>query len=175
MLDWLRPARWTARETVIVLAPGVICLALAGLILAEVDAAPAMPEDPRPARSSPVGTNAGPAEQDFTLPPIEALAEVTNRPLFSRTRRPPEQAEEALGQVEEFVLAGIVVSASDRIALIRHGQPIKIARLKEGQSIEGWTVRSIAADRVLIENAGSEHELRLSKKSARGDLVRTPG
>ena len=73
VMKWLRPAHWTARETVIVLAPGVICLALAGLILAEIDAAPAAPEDSRPVRSTPVGTNAGTAEADFTLPPIEAL------------------------------------------------------------------------------------------------------
>jgi hypothetical protein len=172
---WMRLARWTLRETAIVAAPGIICVVLAVLVAVEtVDSSDPLDSLPPATHSSPNRSDGG-AERVFALPPIDAFAEVTNRPLFSPTRRPPEHAEDALGSTDELVLTGIVVSAFDRTALIRHGQPLKTARVREGQSIAGWTVRSISTDRVLIENAGTEHELRLGPKTPRDSVVRQPG
>lgn len=97
----------------------------------------------------------------FVLPPLARLAEVTARPLFSETRRPPlEAASSGDAQSAAFVLIGIVISADDRYALIAHGRPLHTDRATVGQELDGWTVRSILPDRVLFERGDRSLELK---------------
>lgn len=107
----------------------------------------------------------------FKLPPITAYAEVTERPLFSSTRQPPpvEAGQDLLGKSGSFVLLGIVLSAGGRAALVQHGHPVEIARLGEGQTVEGWTVQSILPDRIVLQHGATEVELKLK------DLPGAPG
>jgi general secretion pathway protein N len=99
---------------------------------------------------------------------------VTARPVFSSKRRPPppQAPAQAAAASDGLLLAGIVVTASERMALVLHGQPLKIARLREGETVDGWTVRSILADRIIVETATSSHELRLREKSRPGGAAR---
>jgi type II secretory pathway component PulC len=99
---------------------------------------------------------------------------VTDRPLFSPDRRPTADAGETRGSWSALVLAGIVVTPDSREVLIAHGNPSKIVHLQEGQSVDGWIVRSIAPDRVVVANGGDKHELRFlgkpeEERSARGN------
>ena len=146
-----------------------LCLALGAIIYAELgparDATPAAPAaaaagDPAPALP--------PQPSSFTLPPIETYAEVAQRPLFSPTRQPPppEAAQDALGKSSGFALIGIIIVEDGRIALIQHGRPPVLARLKEGQVVEGWTVQSILPDRVMLQHGATEHELKLRDRPA---------
>ncbi len=123
---------------------------------------PATP-DPPPL----VSPNPQPAS--FTLPPIETFAGVTERPLFSPTRQAPplQTQEETLGPLTSFVLTGVIISESGRTALIRHGQPPAIARVKEGQVIEGWTVQSVQPGGVTLQHAGAQTDLKLREQSTR--------
>jgi type II secretory pathway component PulC len=109
----------------------------------------------------------------FSLAPLASFSAVTDRPLFSPDRRPAPQASETLGSWSALVLAGIVVTPGSREVLIAHGNPAKIVHLQEGQSVDGWAVRSIDPDRVVVANGGEQHELRFGKRederSARGD------
>ncbi len=109
----------------------------------------------------------------FSLAPLASFSAVTDRPLFSPDRRPAPAASETLGSWSALVLAGIVVTPASREVLIAHGNPAKIVHLQEGQSVDGWTVRSIQPDRVVVANGGEQHELRFGKReeerSARGN------
>jgi general secretion pathway protein N len=109
----------------------------------------------------------------FSLAPLASFSAVTDRPLFSPDRRPAPEASETLGSWSALVLAGIVVAPASREVLIAHGNPTKIAHLQEGQSVDGWTVRTIEPDRVVVANGGEQHELRFGKRdderSARGN------
>jgi general secretion pathway protein N len=109
----------------------------------------------------------------FSLAPLASFSAVTDRPLFSPDRRPAPEASETLGSWSALVLAGIVVTPESREVLIAHGNPAKIVHLQEGQSVDGWAVRSIDPDRVVVANGGEQHELRFGKRederSARGN------
>jgi hypothetical protein len=98
----------------------------------------------------------------FTLPPLDNFSAVAERPLFSPDRQPSAQPGPAgTGAWSTLTLAGVIVTPDARQALIAHGQPKSIVHLREGQSVDGWTLRSIAADRVVVANGHEQHELRL--------------
>jgi hypothetical protein len=168
-----KAARWTVGEAAAVLAAAALCAVLASLVGNELAAplAGLPPVAPRAPTETTAGSGAA-ARPSFALRPIEAYAEVVARPIFSSTRRPAQESAQALAASDDLVLVGIVAAADARSAIILHGQPLKAVRLAEGQSIDGWTVRSILADRVVIENAGAVREMKLLEKSARGPARR---
>jgi hypothetical protein len=172
---WWNRHRWTSSETLAATGMAVICCALTGMIYAELDqqrvGPPGMPQPPASGAASSSAVTA-PSQVEFALRPYEAYSAVLARPVFSPTRQPPPEAEAVVAGSDDFVLSGIVSTAADRTALIRQGQPLKTVRLKEGQTIAGWTVRSIAADRILLENGGITRELTLREKSPRGNSGR---
>ena len=154
----------SARRGGAILVLLLVCLALAGLVYDELSS----PENDLPKPSLPAGAVAPvsmPKAEEVVpgLPPIETLAEVTDRPLFTATRRPPppDAVQENTGNASSFVLLGVVISKGERLAIIRHGRPPAAARLTEGQTIEGWTLQSIAPDRVVLKNADNEQSLKL--------------
>jgi general secretion pathway protein N len=168
---WWKRHRWTSSETLATTVMAAICCVLAALIYVELDEQPVRPlgmSPPGASGTSPGSTGSAPSQPEFALRPYEAYSAVLARPVFSPTRRPPPPAEAAVAGSDDFVLSGIVSTAADRTALIRTGQPLKTVRLKEGQTIVGWTVRSISADGVLIENGEITRELKLREKSQRG-------
>lgn len=123
-------------------------------------AAPVASDGAPPAR--PVAPGAG-----TSLPPVESYGEVTRRPLFSSTRQPaPPEAQEGSGKAGSLALVGIIIGDDGRTALIEHGQPAALVRLKEGQTIEGWTLKTILPDRVTLLGGGSQQELRFKDRSA---------
>jgi general secretion pathway protein N len=116
-----------------------------------------------------------------SLAPLSSFSAVTDRPLFSPDRRPAPQASETLGSWSALSLAGIIVTPESREVLIVHGNPAKLVHLQEGQSVDGWVVRAIEPDRVVVANGGEQHELRFlgkheDERSTRGNprRVTTP-
>ena len=142
----------------------LICLALAALVYDELSSPDNDLPKPALAAGAPAPVSLPKADEVAPgLPPMETLAEVTERPLFTATRRPPppDAVQENIGNASSFVLLGIVISKGERLAIVRHGRPPTAARLTEGQTIEGWTVQSIAPDRVVLKNADNEQSLKL--------------
>lgn len=121
--------------------------------------------------STPVGNAqaATPAPSDgvsFTMPSFESYDEVTRRPLFSPNRRAAVRT--AAGQAAKstsFVLAGVILSGDRRIALIQEANSPKLRHVDEGQEIDGWIVRSIDADKVLIDNGAVQEEIKLHRQA----------
>jgi general secretion pathway protein N len=166
---------WTRRRVTPAAAASLALAALCGVLLWLVGAELKAPsaELPLPAdRAAPPTGNALPAEPGFVPRSFDAYAQVTQRPVFSPTRRPPAETAPPVLQPGELVLAGIVGTEAERTALVLYGQPLKPVRLKEGQTVGGWTVRSILPDRILVEAAGTTRELRLRETSAQGLATR---
>ncbi|NNE84908.1 MAG: hypothetical protein HKN28_13170 [Alphaproteobacteria bacterium] len=90
------------------------------------------------------------------LPPIEALTETIERPLFREDRRPPtiEEEQQEVADVESglFTLIGIIVSPKQRLALVKVRGSQDVLQLSEGQKANGWTVLQISADDVIFES-----------------------
>ena len=84
----------------------------------------------------------------FSLPPIETFSETTERPLFLPDRRPPvfDETQEEVEDVESglFTLLGIIVSPTQRIALVKVRGSQEVLQLSEGQQANGWTVLQIS-------------------------------
>jgi type II secretory pathway component PulC len=90
------------------------------------------------------------------LPPIDALSETIERPLFREDRRPPtvEEEQQEAADVESglFTLVGIIVSPKQRLALVKVRGSQDVLQLSEGQQANGWTVLQISADEVIFES-----------------------
>lgn len=137
-----------------------LCCALATIIAVEFSGE-ASERAPPPAAAS--LRSLPPLPAAFGLPPLASYAEVAERPLFSAARRrPPEAAgQDLLGKSNSFVLVGVIISKAGRVALVQHGQSGELARLGEGQAVEGWTLQSILPDRVVLQHGATEYELKL--------------
>jgi hypothetical protein len=109
-----------------------------------------------------VGAGASPAlaqtpgRAPLDLPPIDALSETVERPLFRPDRRPPseEEAQEDIENAESglFSLVGIIVSPTQRIALVKVRGSQTVLQLSEGQQANGWTVLQIRPEEVIFES-----------------------
>ena len=149
-----RPGR-----TPLALAAG--CVALAGIIYVELDA----PDIEPPAKAA-VTVAQEPEKRSaespsFVMPPLRNFAGVLSRPLFSETRRPPRQPTgPADARDANFTLVGTILSAQERHALVEHGQPPHIERVKEGQEIDGWTVEQILPDRIVFGRGDTHVEIK---------------
>lgn len=102
----------------------------------------------------------------FVMPPLASYDEVTARPLFSVTRRPAAIARQASAAMSSLTLAGVAISRDGRVALIRQDKSTSLTRAREGQQVGGWTVQSIAADRVVVSNGAAQAELKLHEDRA---------
>jgi hypothetical protein len=152
----------TRMQRITIVALALICLGLAAILDLEwqaplaADGLPATPD----AKAARIADESPPPR--FSLPPIENFAAVTARPLFIQDRRPvAESASGSVGPWSSLTLAGIVIAPGSREALIRHGTPATVVHLREGQTVDGWTLRSILSDRVVLSNGAERHELRL--------------
>ena len=94
----------------------------------------------------------------ISLPPAATFAELSQRPLFSQSRRPepPDRGRPGPPPARpNLALLGIVMSGNTHYALIRHGNPPKLEPLAEGQSIEGWQIQTIGNDHVTLTSGSA--------------------
>jgi len=145
------------RRVVPVLA--VLCVALAVTIYRELTR-PII--GAVPAASRHLAAQAAARTPTFTMPPVDAYADVVARPLFSPTRRPPLKA--APGRTSDFRLVGTIISATGRDALLAHGAPPKVTQISQGGSLAGWTVKAIEADHVILVQDGRMAVVAISAK-----------
>lgn len=151
-------------------ALAVLCLMLAALIALEV----VWPFEVR-GRAG-VGSDkkwqAPVSGQDFRLPELESFADVIERPLFLKSRRPappkvgPEGvASAADGRLGQYALAGVVITPDERFVLLRATRDNKFHRVADGQDFEGWTVQAIEGEEVVFGREGAEERLPLLRKT----------
>lgn len=95
---------------------------------------------------------------------------ISQRPLFLRSRRPPEEValqqsqpmdvqtapEIPLSSTAEFRLAGTVSQGSRRIAVIVSASGSATQRVAEGDTFGGWIVEEVQPRRVVLSAHGTE-------------------
>jgi general secretion pathway protein N len=102
-----------------------------------------------------------------TLPPLDELKATRERPLFSSSRRPPPtvEAETAPPSEEppaaeetgwEYELSGVVMGKDVNVAFLRHKGTNEIKRVKQGETVDSWTIEAIAARSVTVRGADSK-------------------
>ncbi len=157
------------RQRAAALTFAALNLALAAIVAVELRTSDNLTETPAVTMTQP--TPAAAPSDDFSLPPLSTYGAVIERPLFARNRRPlpPQAAAATAGDAKSFVLVGVTVSGKQRTAVVRRGAPPTIARLTEGQEIDGWTVRHIGDDRVVLRYHATEATILLYKEAATPD------
>lgn len=166
--------------------PGLLALAslgLGGLVALQLRTPPEVPAAVSP-EASIVASAPDEAAQlgdtrTFSPRPIETYAGIEARPLFMSSRRPqPPSAPAAGGQSghDSLMLAGVILMRDKRIAMIETKRTAGVAVVHEGESVEGWRVDEIAADRVVISQNADVFELLLDDKlkAPRREVRRTP-
>ncbi len=104
-------------------------------------------------------------------PPIAGFAEISDRPLFSETRRPPTATTEAATPVRlappPFQLMGLALAGETRRALIETPKlGTVLARI--GEEIGGWEVVAIETSRIVLSKAGHSVVLHLDDQTITG-------
>ena len=129
-------------------------------------AAPAAPGRTGPAGDTPSRELAADALEP---PPKEDYASVVERPLFLPERRPPppEEAEEPtaeeapLTELTGVDLTAVVITPAVVSAWVRSPGDDELKRLRLGDDFEGWTVKAIAPDELVLERQGETNRLSL--------------
>lgn len=164
----------TGNRSSLVLPLLAVCAALALAVYLQSSAELALPDDPSGAAAALEPALELSDEPAFRMAPIERFSETVTRPLFMSTRRPPEPGapaaavpERATSALPAFEISGIVISPRERLALLARGRSREVIRVSEGELIEGWVVRRILPDRVILEQNGTQQELKLEDKAPR--------
>lgn len=136
-----------------------LCLAVALLASAAVEAAPRNPLD---------------------AVRLEDLAATRERPLFTPSRRPPPppapevaapepppvEAKPVALEPPPFDLVGAVVGHSASFALLRNRQSNEVMRLRLGDEAMGWRVGAVGLRSVSLERDGRVQSLTLAAPSS---------
>lgn len=107
----------------------------------------------------------------FALPALDDFSETIERPLFIASRRPIEApapvvaAPEPVGDAPA-ALRGVIISESDRSALLQVDKETNTVWVSEGASFGGWEVEQIQADRVTLRRGGETRTLLLKDETS---------
>lgn len=162
--------------------PAALALAAAGLaamVALQLNQAEDVPP-PAIARGAAPAEAVAPDPPEPYLPrPLESYGGIAERPLFSPSRRPSPTGGGAAGRSghDSLMLAGVILTTSKRLAMLESKRATGgVVVVREGQVVEGWSVESIAADRVVISHNGEVVELLLDDKlkAPRKEVKRTP-
>jgi hypothetical protein len=140
---------------VLQLEPAAAAPAEGRIVLASTTAVPAL--DPAP-----------------TSRTLSDFDEIVRRPVFNASRRPfvvpeptvRETAAPAPLPPPDMRLIGVAIDGSKKRALLRNGKQPNGHWVQEGESIEGWQVRSVRSDAVIVASGQQAHELRLYPASS---------
>jgi general secretion pathway protein N len=109
--------------------------------------------------------------------PLSALPTTQERPIFSASRRPPPRAV-AASPVDEtpappppkpadapppLMLVGAVVGEGDAIAILVNRTDQKVVRLRQGESLGGWSLTSILPREVTFKQGDRSEVLALRR------------
>ena len=111
--------------------------------------------------------------------PLSALTVTQDRPIFSATRRPPPRAVAAAPVDETYVpppklveappplfLVGAVVGEGDAIAILVNRTDQKVVRLRQGESLGGWSLTSVQPREVTLKQGDRSEVLALQRAEA---------
>lgn len=129
------------------------------------------------ARPTPAANKPAPRGNPLWSVPLSALTGTQERPIFSATRRPPPRAVAAAPAEEAqtppppkpveapppLMLVGAVVGEGDAIAILVNRIDQKIIRLRQGESLDGWSLASVLPREVTLKQGDRSEVLALQR------------
>lgn len=106
------------------------------------------------------------AVESFTLDeprpvPLTELSAALERPLFTRSRRPPA-APVAPPSPLDATLAGVLTDGPEKVAIVTASGAERAYRLREGDVYRGWRVARIEEQAIVLERDGRTERLVLT-------------
>jgi type II secretory pathway component PulC len=105
----------------------------------------------------------------YAVPSMDRFPAAFDRPLFNTDRIPAPGPEENTAPTQRNVssamdarLMGVVGSKGQRFALIRLAGAVKSTRLRAGDTFQGWRLRQIQKDRVVLSRNNKSVTLKLA-------------
>jgi hypothetical protein len=108
----------------------------------------------------------------------EALSEVLDRPLFNPSRRAakptpvpqpePEAPEPVVAEALDVTLIGVLLGDKVRFAILKENGSGKMLRLKEGQSVEDWTLEEVGLREAIVARGEERTTLKLFEEKRAG-------
>lgn len=140
------------------------------------------------ARPAPPTSKPAPRGNPLWSVPLSALTGTQERPIFSATRRPPPRAV-AAAPVEKapapppkpvegpppLMLVGAVVGEGDAIAILVNRTDQKIIRLRQGESLDGWSLAAVQPREVTLKQGDRSEVLALQRPEAASVPASAPG
>jgi|GEM_PF-6041104 len=110
--------------------------------------------------------------RQFELPPQSDYAEIAARPLFYEDRRPETHEGGADGEGSEadqvaqadlppITLTGVIITPDKRVAMLENNKNKEKLAVKEGEAVEGWTLKSVSDRSIVFSSGDSEQSLEL--------------
>ncbi len=151
------------------------CLALAAALLYEWThpVQPVTGHGQAPAGSA--GNTVTAARTRLIFPPVEDFQEITERPLFSATRRPRSDTMETAAQrraatvlanktsLDSYVLSGVYFNPDETLALFWDRRKKEVVRARIGDPLADWLIKSVEPQRVIVSRGGEEQTLPLER------------
>ncbi len=146
-----------------------LCALLALALIYEV-AAPA-PEFSVPMVNAPQRAAAAPAFTPYAPPPATAFDAINSRALFDPRRQPIKSVNgpETSAPPPQITLLGVILSPDRRLAIVKSQSSPLALSIGVGETIEGWQVTAIEADRLVLHSGSSDDVIKLDKGGAGGD------
>jgi len=103
----------------------------------------------------------------------EVPAEIVNRPVFFKERKPPsDEPPKPVAKKEsdtpkpkggklKVSLKGVVGVGTERFALVSFGKKEKTRQLKKGEEVDGWRLDAIHHDKLVFVRGGEKQEVLL--------------
>jgi hypothetical protein len=154
----------------------LLLLAIAGLaavVMLELGGDVAIAPEVTAAARATVAAEAQAEPKKFQPPPERQFNEITARPLFFPSRRPFVPAAAADSQAAptddptSVELIGVLLTESERAALVQpKGEPAA-HWVREQQTVAGWVIEEIGADRVRLRDGDHVEVVKLRSDQAR--------
>lgn len=149
---------------------------LSGVLSWELSREVRLPDKSIPVDTSSEPHRVAPVPADAAMPNESTFAEISERPLFSSTRRPAPPPAAAPAAVVapapppppprvSATLLGIVAEPEGNLALIKVQNAATAVIVSEGETIGGWQVSHILEDRVVLTSGETEQEVLFPKPS----------
>jgi hypothetical protein len=143
---------------------GMASVGLAGLVAVELQP-PAQPTRALQGdAAAPADRRAAKAEPPPRTDSVRSYDVISDRPLFSESRRPAEplpeeEADPTSENLRHMSLTGVIITPARKTALIYSQNNPDIVNLQEGQSIEGWRLDKVMHDRIVLSHGEATTEI----------------
>lgn len=106
--------------------------------------------------------------QPLNHPPISAYNEIMRRPLFESDRRQiienksSSRENAANSQFSgDWRLTGVAIGENRSVAILENKKTGKVLSLANGDTVDGWSIETINAEKVVLRNGANKREFAL--------------